>query len=96
MQVRDYCLSGDYSPKQTQQRLEEVRIAVGLLEGLTSVVNANQELKGYLQSGGKIQRFLEEEVLPRSKHQGLLQYLRKRLRGRQLEGNILEFYTSQE
>lgn len=54
----------------------QIRSALSLLEEITAVPNTNKEVQAYLQSGTKILRFMEEEVLPRSKHQGLLQYLK--------------------
>ena len=68
--------------------------AVNWLEEVTSVPNTNQEVQSYLQSGLKIKHFLEGEVVPRSKKQGILQYLQQRLKNVELEGPILDFYSS--
>lgn len=53
--------------------------AVNLLEEVTSVPNTNQEVQSYLHSGLKIKHFLEGEVMPRSKKQGILHYLQGRM-----------------
>lgn len=87
--VKDYCLSGNYTEKATQEKMNMISSAVNLLEEVTSVPNTNQEVQSYLHSGLKIKHFLEGEVMPRSKKQGILQYLQDRLEKVKLDGPIL-------